>query len=105
LQYLPSNHSYASIDADAYSHFGTIGALGVSLFLFGLCFLAALLETQNTLSQLLYTIFVVVLGTSLPVASLQAILSAQGICLIVLFLLLIKMLSKKEVGALSVSPT
>lgn len=82
-RYLSSVHAYGSADADAYARGGVL-ALFMAVFFIGLL-RAALGEWMSPLPLLrdLTITGTVLLGLFLPMASLQALIAAQGVGLIV----------------------
>lgn len=85
--YLDSVHAYASADADAYARFGIAGLLLVALLVLTIRVVMAWLRTGSTLANSVYLTTLLILSTTLPAASLQAILVAQALIPLLLILM------------------
>jgi hypothetical protein len=77
-KYLHSAYAYASIDADAWARWGKIGLIGVAFILLVFRIVAGNVRLEGRFGDSIYTAFLVVFSFSLPMASLQALLQAQG---------------------------
>jgi hypothetical protein len=84
--YSETIHAYASIDADAYARFGTVGIVVAGVLVFLIRFGMKVLLGNTTMSPILYSLGIVMLALLLPIASLQAILIANGLFIVLLLM-------------------
>lgn len=93
-QYFPTVSAYASADADAWSRFGSLGLLGLTILLLGLRLGILYLKTQSSVSRALNHGALFILGVNLPMASLPAIIVAQGLLAYLIGLFFLRILER-----------
>lgn len=85
--YAATANANAGVDADAYARFGMVGVVVAGLLAASLRLGLAWLAADDRLSQGIYGSAVALLAVLLPIASLQAVLVAQGLVMFPLALL------------------
>ena len=86
-EYPESTSAYASADADAYFRYGNLGVLVVGVLCWILRLLISTLQTNGPICIVVQYVSIVLFAASLPNASLQAILGAQGVCIAIILAL------------------
>jgi hypothetical protein len=99
--YLESIHAYASIDADAYARFGTKGIVAAGLLLLLCRWLLKLLTLDDPLMRSLYAAGLVMLALLPSMASLQAVLLANGLAVVILLMIVVRWFAERR----SITPT
>lgn len=99
-RYLETVQAYSSVDADAYSRFGVPGILIAGLLVILLRLALKLFKNDLMLNETLYIIALVLGALWWPSVSLQALLVAQGVFLIMFALFLLYILRLKKNYAL-----
>jgi hypothetical protein len=95
-KYLDTAQAYASVDADAYARFGSIGILGAGLFVLALRLLLKRLRGTCVLEQTLYAVGLVLFALLWPLASLQAVLLSNGLAVVIGLMLLANWLARRR---------
>ncbi len=94
--YLTSIHAYASMDADAYAHWGIPGNFVVALLLFILRALIKVVRTEATYVRSLYAISLTLLALLPPMASIQAVLVPNGLAVVIVLMLAFRWFTERH---------
>ena len=87
--YLESVRAYCSIDADAHSRFGLWGVLLIAMLVLFVRLMWKFLRVPGAIGSGFYASFLFVFGSSLPAASIFAIMVAKGGALFILISLIL----------------
>jgi hypothetical protein len=93
--YLSTAMANSSIDADSYARFGIIGIIISSIIIVLMFLWMYFFYTNSVISRLIFICFIILMSILLPQASIQAILVAHGISILMLFQLLQYFLVKR----------
>lgn len=96
MWYIPSIRAYASVDAEAYGRFGIFGVVVVGMLLLILRIALKMLLSREPVIKALYITGLVMFSLLLPMASLQAILVANGLIVVVAAMLAWRWLSSRS---------
>lgn len=102
--YGDSIRAYASVDADAYARWGLLGIFLMCAAIFTVRVGLAVVRTQALPSRSLYLTGVLILAIGLPQASLAALFVSQGlgvVCLLLLAMRVRRTVFKQPIGALN----
>ena len=95
-RYLETAQAYASVDADAYARFGIAGVIGAGCMVIGLRLLLKRLRQPHVLGETLYAIGLVLCALLWPMASLQAVLLANGLAVVIGLMLLANWVARRR---------